>query len=188
MTTATIHPTTHRDVLCECRHGKLLGSSTVSSKQGNEEATHVESIEIEHEAIIDGTPEQVFDALTYRVDHWWMLGFFSPDSSFLLEPSAGGRFYEDFGGKGAALYATVTYIEPAAKIRMSGAMGMRGPVMGTVAYDLAPSDGSTHLTLVHHIVGQMEEGTRDTYTQGWQELFGQLKLYVETGQGYRGQS
>ena len=116
-----------------------------------------------------------------------MQGFESPHSTFHLEPVAGGRFYEDFGqGRGSALYATVTYLEPNKKLRMTGPMGMRGPVMGTIAFDLVAEGNGTRLKLSHRVMGAVNDDDRETYTHGWQELLGKhLKRLVEQHQGYR---
>jgi uncharacterized protein YndB with AHSA1/START domain/DNA-binding transcriptional ArsR family regulator len=156
-----------------------------SSRQ--QEEWSMETLHIEQELVIHASPQQVFEALTIGIDAWWMKGFESPHSTFHLEPMAGGRFYEDFGqGRGSAFFATVTYLEPGKKLRLMGPMGMSGPVMGTIAFDLVPERDGTRLTLSHRVVGAVDEDDRETYTHGWQELLGEhLKRLVEQHQGYR---
>jgi len=151
------------------------------------ETARLDTLTITHEVVIAAPPDRVFAALTTDVDAWWMQGFRSPHSTFHLEATAGGRFYEDFGsGEGGALYATVTYIARGATLRMVGPMGMRGPVMGVVGFDLAPRDAGTLLTLSHRVTGALDGDTRDTYTTGWRELLERhLKAFVEQGRGYR---
>lgn len=153
----------------------------------HQEERTMEMMHIEQEIVITAEPQHVFEALTTGVDAWWMQGFESPHSTFHLEPMAGGRFYEDFGqGRGSALYATVTYLEPGKKLRMTGPMGMRGPVMGTIGFDLVPEGDGTRLKLSHHVMGVVDDDDRETYTHGWQELLGEhLKRFVEQGQAYR---
>ncbi len=153
----------------------------------HQEERTMETMHIEQELVITAEPQQVFEALTTGVDAWWMQGFESPHSTFHLEPVAGGRFYEDFGqGRGSALYATVTYLEPNKKLRMTGPMGMRGPVMGTIAFDLVAEGNGTRLKLSHRVMGAVNDDDRETYTHGWQELLGKhLKRLVEQHQGYR---
>ena len=69
---------------------------------------------------------------------------------------------------------------------MTGPMGMRGPVMGTIAFDLVPEGGGTRLKLSHYVMGAVNDDDRETYTHGWQELLGKhLKRLVEQHQGYR---
>lgn len=155
------------------------------SRQQEERA--METLRIEQEVLIEASPQRVFEALTTHVDAWWMQGYGCPHSTFHLEPLAGGRFYEDFGqGQGSALYATVTYLEPGKKLRMTGPMAMSGPVMGTVSFDLEPEAQGTRLKLSHCIIGLVDDEVRETYTNGWQELLGKhLKRFVEQNQGYR---
>lgn len=157
-----------------------------ASSRHQEEWT-METLHIEQELVIHAEPHQVFEALTTGVDAWWAKGFASPNSTFHLEPVAGGRFYEDFGqGRGDALFATVTYLEPGKKLRLMGQMGMSGPVMGTIAFDLLPERNGTRLKLTHRAMGAVDDDDRETYTHGWQELLGEhLKRFVEEHQGYR---
>ncbi|EFH82116.1 SRPBCC domain-containing protein [Ktedonobacter racemifer] len=152
-----------------------------------QEERAMKTLQIEQEVLIVAEPQQVFEALTTHIDAWWMQGYASPHSTFHLEPLAGGRFYEDFGpGKGSALYATVTYLEPGKKLLLTGAMAMRGPVLGTVRFDLESEAHGTRLKLSHHILGTIDDSDREIYTTGWQELLGQhLKRFVEQHQGYR---
>lgn len=156
-----------------------------SSRHQEEQA--METLHIEQEILIHAEPQRVFEALTAGVDGWWMQGFEVPHSTFHLEPVAGGRFYEDFGlGRGSALYATVTYLEPGKKLRLMGPMGMHGPVMGTIGFDLVAEEDGTRLKLSHRVMGAVEDGDRETYTHGWQVLLGEhLKRFVEQHKGYR---
>ena len=147
----------------------------------------VDTLTIEHTVVIAATPDRVFAALTTDVDAWWMQGFRSPHSTFHLDPTPGGQFIEDFGdGEGGALYATVTYVEPGKKLRLTGPMGMGDPVLGIVAFDLVPRGQETLLTLSHRVVGAVDEDTYDTYTAGWWELLeSHLAAFVERGHGRR---
>jgi|SRR5579864_1331620 len=118
----------------------------------------METMHIEQELVITAEPQRVFEALTTGVDAWWMQGFESPHSTFHLEPVAGGRFYEDFDqGRGSALYATVTYLEPSKKLRMTGPMGMRGPVMGNISGMLmnSPIACSSSMPVFNNINGAL---------------------------------
>lgn len=158
-----------------------LKRTVESESLPHQEEQTMETLHIEQEILIHAEPQRVFEALTTSVDAWWMQGFEVPHSTFHLEPVAGGRFYEDFGpGRGSALYATVTYLEPGKKLRLMGPMGMRGPVMGTIGFDLVAEEDGTRLKLSHRVLGAVEDGDRETYTHGWQVLLGEhLKRYVE---------
>lgn len=165
-------------------HLKRTAEQEPSRQQ--EERT-METLQIEQEVVIEAEPQQVFEALTTHIDAWWMQGYACPHSIFHLEPVAGGRFYEDFGpGQGSALYASVTYLEPGRKLRLMGPMAMRGPVIGTVSFDLEPEEHATRLKLSHRVLGTVDDEDREIYTTGWRELLGKhLKRFVEQHQGYR---
>jgi uncharacterized protein YndB with AHSA1/START domain len=152
-----------------------------------EEKPIMETVRIEQEVVIAAEPERVFEAMTDGVNSWWAHGYQSPQSTVHLEPYAGGRFYEDFGPeRGSAFYATVTYWDRGKKLRLMGPMGMSGPVVGTMTFDLEPEAGGTRVKLSHQIMGAVDEETRQGYTSGWQELLGDhLRRFVEEGKSFR---
>jgi len=144
----------------------------------------VDTLQIERDVELQATPERVFAALTTEIGAWWDHTFAEEPRGLYLEPYAGGRFYEEFGHGGSALYAVVTYAEPGKLLVLSGSMGMRGPVLATVRYELEPHEGGTLLRLAHRVVGEVDDETREMYTTGWEALLdGQLKEYVEQGAG-----
>ena len=152
-----------------------------------EEKPIMETVQIEQEVVIAAEPERVFEAMTDGVNSWWAHGYESPRSTVHLEPQAGGRFYEDFGpGRGSAYFATVTYCDRGKKLRLMGPMGMSGPVVGTMNFDLEPEAGGTRVKLSHQIMGAVDEETRQGYTSGWRELLGvHLRRFVEEGKSFR---
>ncbi len=140
----------------------------------------MDTLEIGRVVELPTTPERVFAALTTEIGAWWDHTFAEEPRGLYLEPYAGGRFYEEFGEGGSALYAVVTYAEPGKLLVLSGSMGMRGPVLATVRYELEPHEGGTLLRLAHRVVGEVDDATREIYTTGWEALLdGQLKEYVE---------
>jgi len=140
----------------------------------------LDTLQIEREVELRATPEQVFAALSTEIGAWWDHTFADEPRGLHLEPYAGGRFYEEFGDNGSALYALVTYAEPDKLLVLSGSMGMRGPVLETVRYELAPCERGTLLKLAHRVVGEVDDETREIYTTGWDVLLnGQLKEYLE---------
>jgi len=152
-----------------------------------EEKPIMETVQIEQEVMIAAEPERVFEAMTDGVNSWWAHGFQSPHSTVHLEPQAGGRFYEDFGtGRGSAYFATVTYCDRGKKLCLMGPMGMSGPVVGTMTFDLEPDGSGTRVRLSHQIMGAVDEEIRHGYTSGWQELLGDhLRRFVEEGKNFR---
>ena len=146
----------------------------------------METIEIEQEVLIEAEPGRVFDALTTGVDAWWSNGKFKPNSTFHLEPRVGGKFSEHVGDAGeGSLFATVTLLKRDERLVLSGPMGVDRAVIGVVRFDLEAKDGATLVKLAHQMIGDVDEDTRTSYTQGWSVLRQNLKTFVETGRGYR---
>jgi uncharacterized protein YndB with AHSA1/START domain len=146
----------------------------------------MEIVQIEQAVLIEATSEHVFEALTSDVGAWWSHRFSAEAREVRLEPWVGGRFHEAFGANGeGALYATITYIKHGEVLRLSGPMGMPGPVVGVIGYTLEPQGGATLLKLSHRIIGHVSEEQRQRYTDGWRELLDtRLKVFVEQGVRY----
>lgn len=140
------------------------------------------SFQIEQEIKINAKPEKVFARLTNDVTPWWDHSFNENPKAVILEPKVGGRFYEDFGNDGGALYCIVTFLEKNKKLAMQGSMGMRGAVFGNIVFELEAQGDATVLKLSHHAFGDVTDEHKKNYSSGWQQLLGQrLKSLVETG-------
>jgi uncharacterized protein YndB with AHSA1/START domain len=134
------------------------------------------------EYLIKGSPEKVFKAITEEVGSWWTHSF-REGSRVTMDARVGGAFEEAWEG-GGALYASITYLDPAKKLRLSGPMGMSGAVACTMEYELRPEGEATRLALVHDILGRIEAGTVESYRTGWKELLGtSLTAWVEGRKG-----
>ena len=136
-------------------------SDTASAAQAG---LAVRTLEVEHELAVAAPREKVFDALT-RMGEWWPHRF-REGSSVHLEPSVGGRFWEEWP-EGGALYATVTDVLRPERLRCAGPMGMGGPVSGLFAMELEERPDGTLVRLSHRAFGDIDEETQEAYTQGW---------------------
>jgi uncharacterized protein YndB with AHSA1/START domain len=134
------------------------------------------TLDVANEVTIDAPREKVYDALL-RIGEWWPHRF-RADSSVVLEPSVGGRFYEDWGSGGGALYGTVLKLSRPDTVVVSGQMGMAGPVAAVWSMTLTSSGSGTLLALAHKAFGDIDEETRAGYTAGWAEVFEALKAAV----------
>lgn len=141
-----------------------------------------ETIALEYE--LAASPERVFRALTEEVGAWWTHAF-KEGSRVFLEARPGGEFGERWEG-GGALYATVTYLDPARKLRLQGPMGMAGATACAMEYELEALPGpapKTRLRLVHDILGWIEPELPADYRAGWALLLGtSLRAHVEGAQ------
>jgi hypothetical protein len=65
-------------------------------------------------------------------------------------------------------------------------MGMSGPVLGAISFELEPDTLGTWLKLSHQIMGTLDDDVCQGHTTGWQELLGQhFRRWVEQGKGFR---
>ena len=100
------------------------------------------------------SPESVWQVLTTGIGDWWPHSFTDDPFRIALEPTIGGRFYEQFDESGAgALYAHVTYLEP----------GRGGTTVPTSA----------------SLVGALSAETVETYRTGGEEILKALRTHVE---------
>ena len=124
---------------------------------------------------------RVFKAITVEIGSWWSHRF-TDGSVVAMEPRIGGRFYEEWSGTSAALYAVVQHIDPPRSLKLAGPMGMDGAVVSVMEFRLEQEGRGTKLSLAHEIFGWIESGTIESYRGGWAELLGHtLKSYCERG-------
>jgi uncharacterized protein YndB with AHSA1/START domain len=128
---------------------------------------------------IDAPAEMVWRSLTEDIGSWWPHSF-SDDPKITLEPWVGGRFLEEFGDGGGALYAVVTYLRPARELTVSGSMGMRGARQYVKTYTLEADGEGTIVRTVASLLGDISPEIRDGYTAGGRELLEALKAHAET--------
>jgi len=138
---------------------------------------------IELTIVLQATPDEVFQALTEKIDAWWSYRIMA-DSHVYLEPEVGGRFFEAFNHGGGALYASVTLLKPGEEIRLAGSMGLTEDAINNVIYFNIhlQHPGTTILQLTHHFMGRVNEITVDTFKRSWFDLLAQqLKSFIEEG-------
>lgn len=142
------------------------------------------SFHIEQEVLLKAPLAKAWKSLL-DVDSWWC-HHYRPGSRLILEPKAAGRFAE-IGPKGfEALFGTVTFIEPRRLVRLNGPLGMHTlPVNSVYSYELTEVTGGTLLKLSHRAVGLLDPGWARSHKSGWQELWGHLTAFVETGKRYK---
>jgi len=140
------------------------------------------TVEIATEVTIAAPPEQVWQALTRDIQAWWSHSFSDKPYAITLEARIGGRFYEAFDDVGnGALFATVTYCQPPAKLRYIGSMGMQRPVLNQSTWELEAVEGGTRVRKTMEVFGVVPPELAAGYQRGSEELMGHLKAYVEHG-------
>jgi DNA-binding transcriptional ArsR family regulator len=138
--------------------------------------------QIEQQTIINAPIEQVYKALTEKVESWWEFRLVpeGESSTLSLDPVPGGQFLEKWAENAGAVWGTVYYVNAPEEIRIQGHLGMQGAVTSAYTYRLSEEDGVTTLQLSHTASGLIEEEWEDSHRKGWEYLLGTLlKNFVE---------
>jgi uncharacterized protein YndB with AHSA1/START domain len=145
----------------------------------------VGSIRIKQELTIDAKADKVFAALTKDTSFWWGAPYLIDDQlkALVVEPKLGGKFYEDWGDGGGAIWGIVTQWKQNEIFEFTGKCGMGGAVNGVICFTLESKGSSTLLKLEHDAVGHVTDKTQSGYSYGWNDLLEKrLKAYVEKGE------
>ena len=138
------------------------------------------------EVKIDAPPERVWEALVEETRFWWHRDYYNAPEprGLVIEPTPGGRMYEDWGDGQGLLWGHVTVVRAREELTTSGELSAEfgGPARQITRIRLTPGDGATLVTLEDCIYGRASEQTRASLESGWKFLFEQcLKPYVERG-------
>jgi len=98
----------------------------------------IRSIDITEEVVIKAAPPRVFNVVTKEVAAWWGAPYLYTKlaKNVILEPKLGGRFYEVWGIGQGRMWGIVTQIRKNEWIEITGTIGMKGAVQGTVSFSL----------------------------------------------------
>jgi hypothetical protein len=137
---------------------------------------------VEHELVLPGSPESVFDAATGDIGAWWDHSFSESPKKLYIEPKVGGGFYEIFDDAGnGALHATVTGCQRGKMLRFVGPLGLAGnAILMSHTYTFEPiGPDSTRLSLSVHASGEIQDGWPETVDAVWRHfLFERFQPYV----------
>lgn len=128
--------------------------------------------DIRHQVLIDGPPDEVFDALIRpeQLERWIA-------SKATVEPHAGGRY--EFGWGDGIGAAKILEIAPNAKLAYSWSEQTEM----IVTWTLEGSGGKTRLTLVHS--GFAPDKETGGIQEGWLNFISWVKSVVEYGPGWQ---
>lgn len=140
---------------------------------------------VEHELVLPGAPETIYDAITGDISGWWDHSFSRSPAEFYIEAKPGGGFWEIFDESGDGVkHATVIFAQRGKVLRFDGPLGLSGRAIHMVhTYEFSHVGAdSTRLKVSVHACGEIEEGLADTVDQVWWHfLVEQFKPYVEAG-------
>ena len=148
----------------------------------------LQSIRVEQEIVIAASPDKVFHAMVEDTGSWWGMPYLrNPESSKLvIEARLGGLMYESWGNdnEGAECARVTTYKENEI-LELNGRFGLDGAVVSVARFELRAEGDKTFLSLSHHIIGEIDNQTKEQYSFGWRDLIGtRLKAFVEQGECY----
>lgn len=168
----------------ETTANSLLNLQTIVEGSGREQMMNNNNNDflIEQEIFMNAPREEVFKALTEKVEDWWEFRI-APEgktSHFTFNPIPGGQFIERWGDNQGAIWGNVYYVNAPEEIRLHGHLGMKGAVNSAYTYRLVEKEGGTLLQLSHSASGVVQENWEEDHTKGWEYLLGTLlKNYVE---------
>lgn len=145
--------------------------------------TRLAGFVVEHEVVLPGSPEEIYDIVTGDIKPWWDHHMSETPHSLTIEARPGGSFIEIFDESGdGAVHATVIYAQRGKRLRFVGPLGFSGhPLDLVVTYDLEPHEKGTLLKVTCAAAGQYEEGWDQAVDQVWHHfIFEALKPYVES--------
>jgi hypothetical protein len=135
--------------------------------------------------IIDATRERVWRGLTDQLHAWWLPDFhmLGEESKITFEPFAGGRLFEEAGGRSLLWYTVLSY-DPLKSMEWAGFCTAKygGPATTLLSLELhSVSSQRMRLQVSDSLFGSIHEGLLRSLQSGWELLFTQgLKKFVES--------
>lgn len=139
---------------------------------------------ITHAVMLPGPPERAYDAATGDIAPWWDHTFRDDPKSLVIEPWAGGGFYEIWNDAGEGVrHAAVTRAERGRSLRLEGPLGLAGEgIVMVTTWTFTAKGDSTELACVTNLTGAVPPGVEKAVDGVWAHfLTGRLKPYVESG-------
>ena len=136
---------------------------------------------------VPGSPRETYDALTGDISGWWDHTFATEPYRLYIEPRPGGGFYEIFDESGDGVrHAVVTAAERGVLLRFEGPLGLAGNALLMVATyereEVGNEGTSTHLTVIVHAAGEVQEGWAELVEDVWHHFIDERFVpYMEAG-------
>lgn len=147
--------------------------------------TKAEIAEITMEVDINGTPEQVWKALTSDIGDWWPAEFFSGGETgkrtYYLDATPGGTMGERWDDGGGVIWANVVGVEPNKRLQVTGTSfpGWGGPAQWLGVWVLTAKGKITKLKFTENSIGHVSPGYEADKDKGWRFLWDALAAHIE---------
>jgi uncharacterized protein YndB with AHSA1/START domain len=123
-------------------------------------------------------PAKAFQLFTADVATWWPLASHSvaegKADTVIMEPRAGGRFYERTSEGKEALWGEVRVWDPPRRLVYSWHPGRSADTAQEVELRFSPAGSGALVELEHRgweVLGDKADSTRDNYDKGWNGVF-----------------
>jgi hypothetical protein len=126
----------------------------------------------ELDVLISATPHRVWQALIEETQCWWPSDFATSERTkrFVIEPTLGGRVYEDYGSGEGLLWYTVIGLEVGTELILAGHLlpPFGGPATTALRLSLFARGSSTLLKIRDDRFGVLG---CDSPIEGWRFVF-----------------
>jgi uncharacterized protein YndB with AHSA1/START domain len=96
-----------------------------------------------------------------------------------LEAWPGGRWFRDLGDRNGHFWGHVQAIKRPTLLEITGPLMMSFAVVSNVQYRLSEVDGGVLLTLRHTAFGNIPDGYREGFTEGWTRMIEAIRRRAE---------
>lgn len=134
---------------------------------------------------LDADAQRVWKALVNETTKWWPKEFFAgPDAKgFHIEPVLGARMFEDWGGGGGLVWATVVGLAPGKSIDFLGHLSSQwgGPAMTNFRFRVEAQGKKSVIHISDNSFGRLSNDKVESTRKGWMFLFDNaFRAYVES--------
>ena len=141
-----------------------------------------------HEAILDLPRSEVWETAVGEIGHWWSSDHtISGDArNMTIDARPQGCFCEAIGAQGGVTHLTVTFVNPAIMLRMTGGLGPLGlmGVTGNMVWEFFDAPDGTRVRFSYTVGGYHADGL-DSIAPAVDYVIGEalerLVAYAETG-------
>ena len=145
-----------------------------------------------NETLISAPRDAVWKAAITEIDRWWSSAHtVSGEASRLrIDATPQGCFCEDLGPGAGVVHMTVTMVNPAVLLRLTGGLGPLGlmGVDGNMTWEFSDTDDGTRVRFTY-AVGGYRPGGLDSIASPVDSVIGdalgRLKAHIETGSAER---
>ncbi len=143
-----------------------------------------QTLTVEVEFSTSVSQERAWKGLVEETNDWWPKDFFTHTRTqkMVLEPVLGGRLFEDTGDGEGLIWASVVGVNSPRSILMKGNLSPEfgGPADTYLKIVIDDRDGKTTVNLTDTVFGFVDEGLKQSLTEGWELLIVKgLKAHLE---------